>query len=136
MTAQDQFNNTTTGYAGTVHFTSSDTGATLPANATLTNGVGTFSGTLKATGAQTFTATDTVSSSITGNAATTVNGAITIGEPSRTRWSVNQPNFASTLQVTGGTGAYTLVSSSGLPTGLTAAAQRLDDHHQRHADGG
>src|SRR5262249_33597155 len=99
VTAEDQFSNITTGYAGTVHFTSSDTGATLPANATLASGVGTFSGTLKTTGAQTFTATDTVSSSVTGNAATTVNAAISIGEPSRTRWSVNQPNFSSTLQI-------------------------------------
>src|SRR5216684_2213942 len=66
VTALDQFNNTATGYAGTVHFTSSDGAATLPANSTLTNGVGTFSATLKTAGAQTITATDTVTASITG----------------------------------------------------------------------
>src|SRR5438477_574864 len=32
VTALDQFNNTATGYAGTVHFTSSDGQAVLPAN--------------------------------------------------------------------------------------------------------
>src|SRR5262249_12369322 len=47
VTAQDQFNNTATGYSGTVHFTGSDGSAVLPANSTLTNGVGTFSATLK-----------------------------------------------------------------------------------------
>src|SRR5262249_30340335 len=38
----------------------------LPADATLTNGVGTFSETLKTAGSETITATDTVTSSITG----------------------------------------------------------------------
>jgi uncharacterized protein (TIGR03437 family) len=66
VTALDQFSNTSTGYAGTIHFTSSDGLATLPADSTLTNGVGTFSATLKTTGNQTITATDTVTSSITG----------------------------------------------------------------------
>src|SRR5262249_43749540 len=40
VTALDAFNNTATGYAGTVHFTSTDPLATLPANATLSNGAG------------------------------------------------------------------------------------------------
>ena len=66
VTALDQINNTVTGYSGTVHFTSSDGTATLPANSTLTNGVGTFSATLRTAGGQTITATDTVTSSITG----------------------------------------------------------------------
>ncbi len=66
VTAQDQFNNTTTGYAGTAHFTSSDALAVLPVDSTLTNGVGTFSATLKTAGNQTITATDTVTPAITG----------------------------------------------------------------------
>ena len=75
VTAQDQFNNTATGYAGTVHFTSSDGNATLPADSTLTNGVGTFNATLKTAGNQTITATDTVTNSITGTSNTiTVSG--------------------------------------------------------------
>src|SRR5207247_1538455 len=58
VTAQDQFNNTATGYVGTVHFTSSDSQAVLPANSSLSNGTGTFSATLKTAGSQTITATD------------------------------------------------------------------------------
>ena len=47
VTALDPFNNVATGYAGTVHFTSSDGAAVLPANSTLTSGVKTFTATLK-----------------------------------------------------------------------------------------
>src|SRR5438034_2611729 len=42
VTALDAFNNTATGYSGTVHLTSSDASAVLPANSTLTNGTKTF----------------------------------------------------------------------------------------------
>jgi hypothetical protein len=44
-----------------VHFTSSDGHALLPADSTLTSGVGSFSVTLKSAGSQTVTATDTLS---------------------------------------------------------------------------
>src|SRR5204862_7933473 len=63
VTALDQFNNTATSYAGTVHFTSSDGQAALPNDSTLTNGTGTFSATLKTAGSQTLTATDTANGS-------------------------------------------------------------------------
>src|SRR5205823_6741638 len=53
VTALDQFDTTVRSYAGTVHFTSSDAAASLPANATLTNGAGTFSATLRTAGNQT-----------------------------------------------------------------------------------
>jgi hypothetical protein len=78
VTALDPFNNTATAYAGTVHFTSSDGQASLPADSTLTNGTGSFSATLKTAGNQTLTATDTASSSITGtsNAVTVSAGAL------------------------------------------------------------
>jgi hypothetical protein len=66
VTALDASNAVVTGYTGTVHFTSSDTQAVLPTNSTLTNGVGTFSATLKTAGAQTISATDTVTATITG----------------------------------------------------------------------
>ncbi len=65
VTALDSSNNTFTTYAGTVHFTSTDLQAVLPAKATLTNGTGTFAATLKTVGSQTITATDTVTVSIT-----------------------------------------------------------------------
>ena len=75
VTALDAFNNPTTGYTGTIHFTSTDSSALLPANSTLTNGSGTFSATLMTVGSQTITATDTVTSSITG---TTANISVTV----------------------------------------------------------
>src|SRR5205814_329014 len=70
VTALDPFNNTATGYTGTVHSSSSDGQAVLPGDTTLTNGVGSFSATLKTAGNQTLTATDTVTSSITGTSGT------------------------------------------------------------------
>jgi hypothetical protein len=80
LTAMDAFNNTATGYLGTVHFTSSDTAATLPANYTFVAGdagVHTFTNgvTLVTTVSRTVTATDTVTATITGSATVTVNPA-------------------------------------------------------------
>jgi hypothetical protein len=68
VTALDTSNSGVTSYSGTVQFTSSDPQAVLPHNSTLTNGVGSFSATLKTAGAQTITATDTVTTSIVGTA--------------------------------------------------------------------
>ena len=65
--ALDAYGNTATGYAGTVHITSSDGAATLAANAKLTSGVGTFGVTLRTAGTQSVTATDTTTASITGS---------------------------------------------------------------------
>jgi hypothetical protein len=61
-----------TGYTGTIHFTSSDPKAVLPANATLAGGKGTFSATFATAGTQSLTATDTVTSSSTGTLAISV----------------------------------------------------------------
>src|SRR5262249_823252 len=85
VVARDAFGNVVTGYSGTVHFSSSDAQAILPANATLTNGVGTFTATFKTAGTQTLVATDTVTTSITG-----AEGGIAIS-----------PAAASTLSLTG-----------------------------------
>src|SRR5205807_917915 len=60
VTAQDLNFNTATGYTGTIHFTSSDSQASLPGDYTFTptdNGTHTFSLILKSAGSQTFTAT-------------------------------------------------------------------------------
>jgi lysophospholipase L1-like esterase len=77
VTAQDDAGNTAPDYAGTVHFSATDTstGVVLPADATLTNGQGTFSAKLIKSGAQTITATDTVTSTITGTLSVTVRPA-------------------------------------------------------------
>src|SRR5439155_22949972 len=71
VTALDAFNNTDTSYAGTVHVTSSDASATLPADSTLSGGTGSFNATLQTVGEQSITATDTLTSSITGSQTTT-----------------------------------------------------------------
>jgi CSLREA domain-containing protein len=82
VTAQDTYGNTVTTYSGTVHFTSNDPNAVLPANSTLASGTSSFSATfLTATAGATatITAADTVSTTITGSSAgTTVSpGAVT-----------------------------------------------------------
>src|SRR5207253_614196 len=89
VTAQDQFNNTATGYTGTVHFTSSDGAAVVAGDSTLSNGAGTFSATLKTAGNQTLTGTDTATSSITGTSNT-----ITVSAAAATHFSVSAPNSA------------------------------------------
>jgi hypothetical protein len=67
VTARDAYGNVATGYAGTVHFSSSDSQAALPADATLSNGAGSFSATLKTAGTQALTATDTANGGLTGS---------------------------------------------------------------------
>ncbi len=76
VTAKDAYGNTATGYRGTVHFTSSDGQAVLPANYAFTstdNGSHSFSVTLKTAGSDTITATDTTTSSLSGSASVSVN---------------------------------------------------------------
>jgi hypothetical protein len=79
VSAVDDFNNPITGYTGTIHFTSTDPKATLPADYTFVgsdNGQHTFTGViLRKAGSQRITATDTVISSITGSATIKVNPA-------------------------------------------------------------
>ncbi|OYW75121.1 MAG: hypothetical protein B7Z37_14995, partial [Verrucomicrobia bacterium 12-59-8] len=96
VTAKDAFGNTATGYAGTVHFTSSDTNAVLPADGTLTSGAGSFNVTFENAGTQTVTGTDTVTSSITGTS-----GSIAVSE------AITLTATDTTAAVTGGdTGTY------------------------------
>ncbi len=80
LSVVDQADDVVTDYTGTVHFTSNDTAAVLPANYTFKAsdaGTHTFTGgvTLKTAGERTVTATDTVTSSITGTQTVTVNHA-------------------------------------------------------------
>jgi uncharacterized delta-60 repeat protein len=76
LTVEDAFGNVVTGYVGTVHFTSSDGTATLPANYTFTAGdagVHTFTSAfiLRTRGKQTLTVTDTQNSAL--NATDSIN---------------------------------------------------------------
>jgi len=82
VTALDANNNPVVGYAGTVHLTSSDPSAVLPANLTLSQGTGNFSATLNTAGPQTITATDSSNPAITGSSAGISVGAQGPGVPS------------------------------------------------------
>ena len=69
VTAENAAGGTDVGYLGTIHFTSSDLQAGLPANYTFTSadlGTHTFSVTLKTAGSESITATDTSTPAITG----------------------------------------------------------------------
>src|SRR5439155_6982856 len=79
VTAVDDQDNPVTGYSGTIHFSSSDSGATLPSDYTFTAadaGIHTFTATLITAGSQAITATDPASG-ISGTASV----ASTAGPP-------------------------------------------------------
>ncbi len=77
VTAKDPFNNTATGYIGTLTFTSTDSQAALPGNATLTAGTGVFSATLISPGNQTVIATN-VATNVTGVSNTIISRGLTV----------------------------------------------------------
>ncbi|MEP7156894.1 MAG: hypothetical protein ABI905_14035 [Betaproteobacteria bacterium] len=83
VTVRDAMGNIATGYRGTVHFTSSDASATLPANYTFIagdNGVHLFSIALATVGTQSITATDVAAPALNGTqSAITVNSAVLPG---------------------------------------------------------
>ena len=89
VTALDAFDDTATGYTGTVRFTSTDGQAVLPADTTLTNGVSTFIVTLATAGIQTITATDTTTSAITGTS-----GGVLVSAAAATHFAVSVPSSA------------------------------------------
>src|SRR5207245_1938894 len=80
VTAHDAFANTASAYAGTLHFSSSDSaaGVVLPPDSTLTNGQGSFSATLIKAGTQSLTASDSANS-----LATTTSLTVTAASASR-----------------------------------------------------
>ncbi len=69
VTALDAMNAVVPTYIGTVHITTSDAAAMLPANATLARGVGQFTVTFNTSGSQTITASDTVGDATSGTSA-------------------------------------------------------------------
>ena len=91
VTAADAFSNVLTSYAGSVHFTSSDSQATLPTDSKLPNGTAVFSIALKTAGSQTITVTDTVNASVTGTS-----GGITVNPGPPTRISLSAPPAVTT----------------------------------------
>ncbi len=130
VTALDANNATATLYAGTVKITSSDSAAVLPANATLTNGVGTFAVTLNTKGSQTVTATDTVTGSIAGvSLAISVTGPplflVTVSTDTTTGVAANCPNQNATPIVAGANCSLrdALAAATALPTSSLVPAQ-------------
>jgi N-acetylneuraminic acid mutarotase len=80
VTAMDAYGNVATGYAGHVHFTSTDGSAALPGDATLTNGTGVFNVTLNTAGSQSIMVNDTVATrpTITGSSAAITTRGLTV----------------------------------------------------------
>ena len=135
---------TDTGYTGTVHFTSTDPQAVLPANYTFTAanaGVATFTATLKTAGPQSITATDAANSLLTGSATTTVTAAaastLTVGGFPSSTTAGNAGNVTVTAMdaygnvATGYTGTVHLTSSDAkavLPANYTFTAADAGEH--------
>jgi hypothetical protein len=143
-TALDPYGNLATGYAGTVHFSSSDPLAVLPADYTFTGadqGVHTFTATLKKAGTQSLTATDTATGSIAGSQA-----GIAVKPAAASTFSISAPasvthGVAFTITVTaldaygnvatGYTGKVHFTSSDGtaiLPANYTFTANDAGVH--------
>ena len=82
VTALDQFNNTATGYTGTVQLTSSDAAAVLPPDTPLSAGAGSFQVTLNTPGSQSLRATDAANPGLTGvRTGITVNSTGSVSPP-------------------------------------------------------
>lgn len=95
LSASDAYGNVATGYRGTVHFTSSDVQAVLPADYAFTaadTGMHSFSLTLDTAGSQTVTATDVATPSITATS------PIAVSPGTATRITVSAPASAATGQ--------------------------------------
>jgi uncharacterized repeat protein (TIGR01451 family) len=121
---------TLAGYTGTVHFTSSDAQAVLPADYTFVSGdagTHTFSVTLNTLGDQTIAVTDTHASGLTGTNTVNVNTTpdLTIAKSHSGNFSVGQTGAAYTLTVSNsghGPTSGTVTVTDTLPNGLTATA--------------
>jgi hypothetical protein len=124
VTAEDANGNKFSSYTGTVTFYSSDPFAVLPANGTLTSGVGTFAVTLISGGPQTITAADSALSGLTGTATVSDNSTLlwydTFAGPAGQTPLNHTPNFSvgggsypATNGFTIGGGTLTATVSSG-----------------------
>ena len=131
---------TDTAYAGTVHFTSSDSSGSvvLPADYTFTStdqGSANFSATLQTGGSQTITATDTINSAITGFATINVSNQAQVTvqtNPDGLSFSVDGTTYSSAQAFTWTIGStHTLATST--PQNPSAGVQ---DNFTAWSDGG
>ena len=142
VTAEDAFGNLTTGYTGTVHFSSSDGAAILPANYTFTtgnpnnkdNGIHIFNAAFNTAGTHSLAATDTGTATINGTQSgivvnsTTVATSLSLAAPSPASvpfGSTGPVAFTATLTRTTGGAAVTgatvnfSVDGSGVGSAIT-----------------
>ncbi len=101
VTALDARSNVLASFNGTVHFASSDAQASLPGDATLTNGIGFFSAILKTAGRQALYVSDMANGGATGTSA-----PITVTALAATHFGVSAPASA----VTGNAFAFTVTA--------------------------
>lgn len=145
VTAMDTFGNVSTGYTGTVTFSSSDVQAGLPASYTFTNkdaGVHTFNIALKTAGTQSITVTDKANTALTATqAGISVIASATAGSFVVTGFPVTTAGVAQAFTVTvkdlygnistGYTGTVIFSSSdakAGLPASYTFTAADAGVH--------
>ncbi len=140
VVAQDVYGNVATSYSGTVHVTSSDPAAVLPADVALVNGVATVNVELMTVGTQTITATDVADPAMTGIVSSDATPPIPArfdvsGYPSTTAGASN--TFTVTVRdsigqmATGYTGTIFFSSSdvrAGLPASYTFTAADAGVH--------
>ena len=124
MTALDPYGNTASGFRGTVHFSSTDPRASLPADYTFTaadNGVHTFSGVvLLAAGNRSVTATDITTGTVTDFPLPTANSApagITAGPDGNLWFTEFGGNKVGVISPAGAVGEATLPSPTASPSG-------------------
>ena len=120
VTALDAFGNVAPTYAGVVHFASSDGAAALPADTTLTSGMGIFSATLAMAGTQSLTATDTVQNS-GFNAITGTTGAIVARGLVVTSFALTPSGFTMAFDKPFDPTTVNLFTNAGLPDDVLLA---------------
>ncbi len=132
VTAEDPYGNVATGYAGTVHFTSSDPQASLPVNYTFSTanlGVNAFTLTFETAGTQSVTVTDTVSAKITAT-----QSGITIAPAAPTNLAATAVSSTQiNLTWTGSSGAtgYLVQQSPNGSTGWSAGSTTTGNSFQQ-----
>jgi hypothetical protein len=89
VTARDMFGNVATAYAGSLHFSSTDPRAVLPADSPLAGGTGVFSVKFTTAGSQALSATDAANAQITGSQT-----GIQVGAAATTKLVVSAPASA------------------------------------------
>jgi hypothetical protein len=114
VAAIDAYGYVAPGYNGTVHFTSSDPLAVLPANVALTNGTGSFSATFKTAGVQSLTATDTANGSLNGT-----EGSISVAPAAATTLILAGLPTSTTAGVSGTATVTALDAYGNVATGYT-----------------